>query len=89
MEAVVPLGSLGVAVLCLIAGLASPTYGKTIVGAVIVALAWIATAIIFGLPLETSAFYSLGLITGFAAIAVVAHTLRRLVSVGWRRARRP
>ena len=84
----VPLGTLGIAVLSVIAGLALPTYGKTIVAAVILTLGWIAAVIIFGLPLDTDIGYSLGLFIGFVLIAVIVHTLRRLVGAAWSRMRK-
>jgi hypothetical protein len=87
MEPAVPLGTLGIATLSFIAGLVLPTYGKTIAAAVILTLGWIAAVIIFGLPLDTHIGYSLGLFIGFVLIAMVAHTLRRLVAAGWRRLR--
>ena len=84
----VPLGTLGIAALSLIAGLALPTYVKTIAAAVILTLGWIAAVVVLGLPLDTDIGYSLGLFVGFVLIALVAHTLRRLVGAGWRRLRK-
>jgi hypothetical protein len=56
-------------------GLAVSTYPRTIAGSAVFALAWIPIAVIYGVELKARVV----LVAGVMLLAIVAHTLRRLV----------
>jgi apolipoprotein N-acyltransferase len=57
-------------------GLAVSTYPRTIAASAVLALAWIPVAVIYGVELKARAV----LVTGVMLLAIVGHTLRRLVN---------
>mgnify|MGYP001561308945 CR=1 FL=1 len=86
-QALVAIGSLIVALIAVALGLKLPTYAKVAGAGVGLSLAWIATAVVLDLPLDTGLGGSLGLAIGYTGFALIAHTIRRLVSAGMGRMR--
>src|SRR5262245_5831516 len=84
-----PTITLAIAALMLILGLVLPTYGKTLIGALIVVLVWIVLAIFIGLPIIQELGFSLSIIAILVSIAIVGHSLRLAVVVGLRHMRGP
>jgi hypothetical protein len=57
-------------------GLAVSTYPRTIAASAALALAWIPVAVIYGVELKARAV----LVAGVMLLAIVAHSLRRLIT---------
>ena len=69
-----PIATVLAGVLSLVLGFFVATYRRAAGGGLVLALTWMAVAVIYGVSLGTA----LGLAAAFVAIAFAAHMLRRL-----------
>jgi cell division protein FtsW (lipid II flippase) len=75
------------AVLALLVSMAVPTYGKAMIGVVVVFAANIVLLLIADLPLRNEVFLLLVLIV-LAIVAIIGHGIRQIALAAWRKMRR-